>query len=118
MLGSPISETSLDDCKLLVVVMPGKRYADEELKHVRTFIERGGSLLILGGNGGLDSLPLGIRLQSREHAVYGPNWFPKVNDMIDHPITRGVMDVSVEAGRALEVRPPAVVLGRSGADTW
>jgi hypothetical protein len=113
-----LSPATLTNCDLLVAIMPTKEYLPYEITSIRALLERGGSLLILGGNGGLDSLPIGISLISSKHAVYGPSWLPKITEMIDHPITRGIVDVTYDTGRALELRPPAVGLGSSGADTW
>ena len=113
-----LSPATLTNCDLLVAIMPTKKYLPDEITSIRALLERGGSLLIMGGNGGLDALPIGISLLSSKHAVYGPGWLPKITEMIDHPITRGIVNVAYDTGRALELRPPAVGLGSSGADTW
>ena len=47
-LTEPIHDAALEDCDVLILKIPTRRYTSDEIRAVRRFVEKGGGLLLVG----------------------------------------------------------------------
>lgn len=108
----PISEKSLK-CDIFVFACPdGSKLAKNEVDAVIQFVERGGSLLVIGNAGGDRGLrtnmnevlnKFGIEMLSDQVKDEANNEFnmpthPLIRDIKPHPVTNGVSEIAIIAG--------------------
>ncbi len=108
----PISEKTLR-CDVFVFACPdGSKLGKTEIDALHAFVNRGGSLLVIGNAGGDRGLrtnmneilnPCGIEMLSDQVKDESNNEFnmpthPVVKDIKNHPITRGVSEIVIVAG--------------------
>ncbi|HUT81797.1 MAG TPA: DUF4350 domain-containing protein [Candidatus Bathyarchaeia archaeon] len=108
----PISEKTLR-CNVFVFACPdGSKLGKTEIDALLGFLERGGSLLVIGNAGGDRGLrtnmneilnPCGIEMLSDQVKDENNNEFnmpthPVIKDIKSHPTTRGVSEIVIVAG--------------------
>ncbi|MBN1328896.1 MAG: hypothetical protein JXA54_05425 [Candidatus Heimdallarchaeota archaeon] len=108
----PISEKTLK-CDVFVFACPdGSKLGKTEIDALLGFVERGGSLLVIGNAGGDRGLrtnmneilnPCGIEMLSDQVKDENNNEFnmpthPVIKDIKNHPVTKGVSEIVIVAG--------------------
>ncbi|KYK35273.1 MAG: hypothetical protein AYK18_13205 [Theionarchaea archaeon DG-70] len=129
-----INPSLLSQYNIFVLMEPSKDFSDYEKESIRSFVENGGGLIILGdcdrvmsSEGILApindiSSMFGIefnndrvidsekQISGTETTSWNPEGFVIVSNLIHHPVTRGVNDIGYCWGCSLELQPPAVGL--------
>ncbi|MHA1213151.1 MAG: Gldg family protein [Candidatus Heimdallarchaeota archaeon] len=108
----PISEKSLK-CDIFVFACPdGSKLDKNELEAILMFVEKGGSLLVIGNAGGdrglrtnmneiLNSMSIEMysdQVKDETNNEFNMPTHPVIKDIKDHPITQGVSEIVIVAG--------------------
>jgi uncharacterized membrane protein len=108
----PIQESGLKGEILVFACPDGSKLQKHEVETVVNFVEKGGGLLVISNAGGDRGLrtnmneilnKFGIEILSDQVKDNSNNEFnmpthPIINDMKDHPITRGISEIVIVAG--------------------
>jgi hypothetical protein len=121
-----VTEESLDDAAILVVINLQEKLDAEEKRAAWDFVREGGSLLVLGDHTGREAIrepsndllePVAISLNFDSTIPFRSGWLAGY-DKRPHAILRGVDDeeILINIGASLEAVPPAraVIVGRDG----
>ena len=127
------SDADLKDASVVILIFPNKPWEKGQLERIWKFVERGGSLLVMGEhtireeggdsrfNDALAPTRMRVQFDSAQWAVGG--WLGCYETMA-HPITLGHRDerndLGVVIGASVDARWPArpVILGRWGWSDW
>ncbi len=128
-ISSDLSEDDLRDADTLVLLFPNEPWTEGQLERIWDFVQKGGSLLVMGEHTTRDSNesnrfnevlePTNIRVEF-DSATYAIGGWLQSYDAIAHPATIGVPDkhnqFGVVIGASLEIGWPArpILVGRWG----
>lgn len=123
----PVTQETLEDCRLLVVINLMHKFSEEEKAAIWEFVRRGGSLLILGDHTGVMGIrepfndllePVGIEFEFDSATFWAQGWRDAL-EFMPHPINRNIVDsedIQIWIGASLAIAPPAVpvIVGKYG----
>ncbi len=129
LISADLSDEDIRDADVLVLLFPDEPWAEGQLKRIWDFVNRGGSLLVMGehttrdpnGNNRFNEVlePTAIRVQF-DSATFAVGGWLQSYEAIAHPATAGVPDdrnqFGVVIGASLETHWPArpLLVGRWG----
>jgi len=113
-----------DDCALLIIAGPQRRFSEVETDQLNRFLNRGGRLLLLldaQAETGLENLLNLWGVELRHDLVLDPERTVKgggllVHAFAEHPVTRRIRDYSITLLRPRAVRPTLVARLLSSPD--
>ncbi|MFX1311478.1 MAG: Ser-Thr-rich GPI-anchored membrane family protein [Promethearchaeota archaeon] len=135
-VGTVIDTTVLSVCDILVIACSSDAYTTAELDAIETWVQNGGSLLLITDYGSfgtiMDTIAARFGFDFKNDGILdsdddvggggtGQNCYDGPN-ILSHPITTGVSRVEMYAGDGLSVGPvdeiPIIITDTDGTATW
>jgi len=126
--------SNLEDYDILVLADPHVRFNTSEITSIRTFLQKGGKLVMLGEHGEFSdnsainalSIALGTGITLNQDVVcddtdnyQDANYFlPLISDFVSHVVTTDISTVVIGCGSSLNVTSPATVVAWSDPDSY